>query len=99
MTAPTPCAYCGAKPKFQLSITDIVLTHTQFVNISVRQLGLGALYSPDDYICYSCYKLHLVILQQIESKFTFSDSALKGNMDIWVAKVGDGDTDEPTRAV
>ena len=45
LTAPTPCTCCGAKPKFQLSITDIVLTHTQFVNISVRQLGLEALYN------------------------------------------------------
>ena len=45
LTAPTPCACCGAKPKFQLSITDTALMHTQFVNISMKQLGLGALYN------------------------------------------------------
>ena len=32
-------------------------------------------------------------------EFTSSDTALKGNRDIWVAKVGDDDTDEATRAV
>jgi len=51
---------------------------------------------PDDYICSTCYKLHLVILQQIESDFTSSDSALKGSMDIWVAKLDDEEVDELT---
>jgi len=54
---------------------------------------------PDDYICSTCYKLHLVILQQIESDFTSSDSALKGSMDIWVAKLDDEEVDELTGAV
>ena len=35
----------GLDLSIQLSITDTALTHTQFVNISVKQLGLGALYN------------------------------------------------------
>ena len=50
----------------------------------------------DDYICSTCYNFHLVILQQIESDFKSSDSALKGSMDIWAAKLDDEEVDELT---
>ena len=55
--------------------------------------------TPDDPICYSCYKLHLYTLQRLESKMDSLVDALHTCINNLHAKLDDSNTDILTRAL
>ena len=93
----THCASCGAKPK-----------HGHFIRHSPDATKVSAYLSgtsedkviqPQDYLCYTCYKLHLSILTSLEAEPKNSNEHLRANMDIWRVKYNDENTDVLTRAI
>ena len=66
----------------------------------LSKTGLDVEMKPEDYICSTCYKLHLSILKGIQDKTNSPDNALRDNTEIWRCKATvDRDTDELTRVV
>jgi len=62
--ASNPCACCGTKPKFgQPFSRHSPDAETVFMHLS--KTGLDVEMKPEDYICSTCYKLHLSILKGI----------------------------------
>ena len=61
--------------------------------------GLAVSIKPEDYICSTCYKLHLSILKGIKEKANSSDNVLRDSIEIWKFKLADSVIDKPTRAV
>ena len=75
----THCASCGAKPK-----------HDHFIGHSSDATKVSAYLSgtsedkviqSQDYLCYTCYKLHLSILTSLEAEPKNTNEHLRANMD------------------
>lgn len=56
---------------------------------------------PDDYLCSSCYKVHLhvAVLASIDDASAMADSVLKNKIDIWKSVLEQGDKDRVTNAI
>ena len=54
---------------------------------------------PDDYLCSSCYKVHLAVLASIDDASPMPDSVLKNKIDIWKSVLEQGDMDRVTNAI
>jgi len=62
--ASNPCACCGTKPKFGQPFSRHS-PDAETVSMHLSKTGLDVEMKPEDYICSTCYKLHLSILKGI----------------------------------
>jgi len=53
----------------------------------------------DDYLCSSCYKVHLAVLASIDDASPMPDSVLRNKIDIWKSVLEQGDMDRVTNAI
>ncbi len=97
--SPQPCAGCGVSPKSGTYFTRhspdaIAVTHELSKNS-----GFDRVILPTDYLCSTCYKVHLAVLNSLESESNTPDNVLRDSIEIWEYKLSQGDTDRLTKAV
>ena len=64
-----------------------------------EKTGFDVVLKPEDYICFTCYKVHLVTLKTSEDKTNSPDSILRSTIENWRVKCLEAGTDLVTRAV
>ena len=84
-------------PNLVIPLVGIALIPKLSIHLSTTGFNINI--KPEDYICSTCYKLHLSILKGIEENTNSPDSVLRDSIEIWRVKLVDTDTDELTRAV
>ena len=78
----THCASCGAKQKHGHCIQHSPDATKVFAYLSGT--SEDKVIQPQDYLCYTCYKLHLSILTSLEAELINSNEHHRANMNEWV---------------
>ena len=93
-----PCASCVARPKagqsFNRHSLDALLVNTHFHNVFQN---VTEDIQMNDVLCYSCYRMHLLIIKNLEEQKIGSDQQLQEDIDFWSGKYNNT-TEEPTRS-
>ncbi len=97
--SPRPCAGCGVTPKFGTYFTRHSPDASTVSHILSQNCGFEGTILPTDYLCSTCYKVHLAVLHSIESESQTPDNVLQNRIDIWEYKLSQDNTDELTQAV
>ena len=78
------CRSCGAIPKAGISFSRHS-PNAAIVTEHLKKTDYDILISPQDVLCFSCYKLHCSILKSLNSSTDYegSDSGLQQNIKTW----------------
>ena len=94
-----PCAGCGVKPKVGTYFTRHSPDASTVSRVLHENMGFDGIVLSTDYICSTCYKVHIAIIQSIESETSSPDEMLKDHIAIWEYKFSTKDTDKLTMAI
>ena len=96
---PTPCMSCGAVPKagtrWHRHSPDAIAVSQHLRDTTGSAIDV----SPNDYLCNTCYKLHLTIATAVCSQESPPKCTLQGAIQAWLAKTDDENADPLTRSV
>ena len=92
------CASCGVKPKSGTYFTRHS-PDASTVTRALHQDGFDGIIRSTDYICSTCYKVHLAIIQSMESQSSTPDNMLKDLICIWEHKISNENTDKLTKVI
>lgn len=96
---PTPCMSCGAVPKagtrWCRHSPDAIAVSQHLRDTTGSDIDI----LPNDYLCTTCYKLHLTIATALCSQEPAPKCTLQGAMQAWLTKADDENTDRLTRSV
>ena len=96
---PTPCMSCGAVPKagtrWYRHSPDAITVSQHLRDTTGSDIDI----SPNDYLCNTCYKIHLTIGTAVCSQEPAPKCTLQGAIQAWLAKTNDENADPLTRLV
>ena len=95
---PKICAGCGAKPKSRQApysrVSPYAISVSKYLNERTDLMGSVG---PSDVLCKSCYDMHLLLLEHINTKEPHLQ--LQASICQWKLKMEDKATDKLTKAV